>query len=218
MARRISGLYGITPEARDDCWLLTRVEQALRGGMRQLQYRAKDADPATRTRQAQALLRLCRRHDVPLIVNDDVELARTIGADGVHLGRDDDAPERARALLGAAAIVGVSCYADLGRLDIAHRASADYVAFGSFFSSRVKPDAPRPPLDILRRARTRCALPLVAIGGIAPDDAPALIDHGADAVAVISALFDVPDTYAAARAFAACFDRCTSVATPHEDS
>jgi len=215
MASRISGLYGITPQTSDDAWLVARVEQALRGGMRVVQYRSKDVDAATRARQARALLALCRAHGAPLLVNDDVDLARGIGADGVHLGRDDAAPERVREVLGAHAIIGVSCYADLDRLQIAQRAAADYVAFGSFYPSRVKPGAVRAPLAILREARARCALPLVAIGGITPDHAPELIRHGADALAVISALFDVPDTFAAARAFVAALDHrtCASTAT-----
>jgi len=213
MPGRISGLYGITPETRDDAWLCERVDQALRGGMRMLQYRVKACDAATRLRQARALLALCRARGAPLIVNDDIELARAIGADGVHLGRDDASPEQARLALGPGAIIGVSCYADLDRVGPAQRAGADYVAFGSFFPSRVKPDAPRPPLDILGAARARSGLPRVAIGGITVENAPALLAHGADSLAVISALFDAPDTFAAARAFAACFDRCTSAVT-----
>ena len=206
MANRIRGLYGVTPETSDDAWLCDRVEQALCGGMTLLQYRTKQADSARRLRQACSLLASCRRHAVPLLINDDVELALAIGADGVHLGRDDTDPARARAILGPDAIVGMSCYADLRRIELASSAGADYVAFGSFFPSRVKPQAVPAPLDILRRARQICGLPLVAIGGITPDNAPALVEHGADAVAVISALFDVADTLAAARAFAACFD------------
>lgn len=213
-SRRISGLYGITPQTRDDAWLCSRVEQALCGGMGVLQYRSKDADASMRLRQSRALLALCRGHGVPLVVNDDIELALAIGADGVHLGRDDAAVEHARRTLGRAAIIGVSCYADLGRLEPAVHAGADYVAFGSFFPSRVKPDAPCPSPGILRQARARCDLPLVAIGGITPGNARVLVEHGADALAVISALFDVPDTLAAARAFAACFDRCTTAALP----
>jgi len=216
MANRISGLYGVTPETSDDTWLCERVEQALRGGMALLQYRAKQADPALRLRQARALLASCRAYAVPLLINDDVELALAVGADGVHLGRDDPDPARARAVLGARAIVGVSCYADLSRIEPARRASADYVAFGSFFPSRVKPHAVTAPLDILRRARAKCALPLVAIGGITPDNAPALVEHGADAVAVISALFDVADTFSAARAFAGCFDANQAQALSHD--
>ncbi len=217
MANRISGLYGVTPETSDDAWLCERVEQALHGGMALLQYRAKQADRVLRLRQSRALLALCRRRGVPLLINDDVELALAIGADGVHVGRDDAAPAHARLVLGAHAIVGVSCYADLDRIELARGARADYVAFGSFFPSRVKPNAVPAPLDLLRRARARCELPLVAIGGITPQNARAVVEHGADAVAVISALFDVADTFVAARAFAACFDRSTTAeGIPHD--
>jgi thiamine-phosphate pyrophosphorylase len=210
MRSRISGLYGITPVTADDAWLGERVEQALRGGMTMLQYRAKDAAAGLKRRQAERLLSLCRRYRVPMLINDDIELASAIGADGVHVGRDDVAPERARDALGDRAIVGVSCYADLDRLDHAQAAGADYVAFGSFHPSTVKPGAARAPLDLLRQARERSALPLVAIGGITPANAPELIACGAHALAVITALFHVPDTFAAACAFARCFEPCTS--------
>jgi len=210
MRNRISGLYGITPATADDAWLCERVEQALRGRMTMLQYRAKDAAAGLKRRQAERLLALCRRYRVPMLINDDIELARAIGADGVHVGRDDVAPERAREVLGDRAIVGVSCYADLDRLDHAQAIGADYAAFGSFHPSTVKPGAARAPLDLLRQARERSALPLVAIGGITPANAPALIARGADALAVITALFHVPDTFAAACAFASCFEPCTS--------
>jgi len=210
MRNRISGLYGITPATSDDVWLYERVEQALRGGMKLLQYRAKDAAAGQKRRQAERLLALCRHHGVPMLINDDIELARATGADGVHVGRDDMAPERARDALGDRVIVGVSCYADLERLDRAQAAGADYAAFGSFHPSTVKPGTVRAPLDLLRQARQRSALPLVAIGGITPANAPALIACGADALAVITALFHAPDTSAAACAFAGCFEGCTS--------
>ncbi|MCW5620072.1 MAG: thiamine phosphate synthase [Burkholderiales bacterium] len=205
LRNRCLGLYAITPETTDDAWLLERVEQALRGGASLLQYRAKDADRHTRYRQAQRLLELCRSLGVPLLINDDVQLARDIGAEGVHLGRDDIHPQQARVVLGDTAIIGLSCYAELERLSLADRSGADYAAFGSFHPSVIKPAAVRPSPDILAHARQRSALPLVAIGGITPQNAPALIERGADALAVISALFHVPDTFAAARAFAACF-------------
>jgi thiamine-phosphate pyrophosphorylase len=148
---------------------------------------------------------------VPLIVNDDIELARIVGADGVHLGRDDASIDAARAVLGAGALIGVSCYDDLSRALTAERAGASYVAFGSFFASEVKPGAVRAPIDLLRRARMALALPIVAIGGITADNAAQLVASGADAVAVISALFHAADSRAAAHAFAAALATVSSL-------
>lgn len=201
----ITGLYAVTPERIDEERLLQRAGQALSGGARILQYRDKSDQPARRTRRARALAALCRAHDALFIVNDDVELAARSGAHGVHLGRDDAPLAQARSALGAQALIGASCYADLARAEQALRAGADYLAFGSFFSSAVKPGAVRAPLQVLREARLRFALPLVAIGGITPDNAAPLIEAGADAVAVVTALFEAPDTLAAARSFSRLF-------------
>jgi thiamine-phosphate pyrophosphorylase len=208
-APRLHGLYALTPDTLDDAWLVERVEQVLRGGARAVQYRAKHADADVRRRQARALLRACRAHGALLVVNDDVDLALELAADGVHLGRDDAPIAQARARLGPAALIGASCYDDLARAERAAQAGADYLAFGSFFASAVKPGAAHPSLELLRQARRRWRLPLVAIGGIDPGNAARVIGAGADAVAVITALFGVPDTLAAARAFSRLFQQPT---------
>ncbi|HCK82764.1 MAG TPA: thiamine phosphate synthase [Candidatus Competibacter sp.] len=200
------GLYAITdavllPDER----LLAAVEQAILGGARSVQYRDKSGDGGRRLAQAHGLNRLCRRHQVPLIVNDDVELAAQVGAAGVHIGRNDPAFATARARLGEAALIGVSCYDCLALALDAERAGADYVAFGAFFPSPTKPDEIRAPLGLLREAKVSLKVPVVAIGGITPDNAPTLLDAGADALAVVSALFAQPDIRDAARRFAALF-------------
>ena len=200
------GLYAITdavllPDER----LLAAVEQAILGGARSVQYRDKSGDGGRRLAQAHGLNRLCRRHQVPLIVNDDVELAAQVGAAGVHIGRNDPAFATARARLGEAALIGVSCYDCLALALDAERAGADYVAFGAFFPSPTKPDEIRAPLGLLREAKVSLKVPVVAIGGITPDHAPTLLDAGADALAVVSALFAQPDIRDAARRFAALF-------------
>ena len=200
------GLYAITdalliPDER----LTTAVEQAILGGARLIQYRDKSHDAARRLTQAAALNALCQRHAVPLIVNDDVELATQVGAAGVHVGKDDPAFAIARAHLGQNAIIGVSCY---DRLDLAleaARAGADYVAFGAFFPSPTKPTETRASIALLRKARTALNVPIVAIGGITPDNAPLLLDVGADALAVVSGVFGQPDIQAAARRYANLF-------------
>ena len=204
--RRVAGLYAITPEDTDTARLAHRVEAALSGGASVLQYRSKSGPDALRQVQAGRLLELCRRRAVPLIINDDLELALAIGADGVHLGRDDGDVAAARQRLPSHAVLGVSCY---DRVELALAAAAhgaDYVAFGSAFPSPTKPDAVRAPPELFVRARAQLRLPIVAIGGITPDNAPLVIEAGADAVAVITALFDAEDVTAAAAAFCRVFE------------
>lgn len=194
---RRRGLYLITPDDDDDARLLDRVAAALRARPALLQYRNKSLSPARKHSQAHAIAALCRKHAVPLIVNDDPDLALAIGAQGVHLGRTDVPLAEARALLGAQAIIGVSCAADLEQ---AHRAAvqgADYLAFGAFFPTARKPQAPRATPELLARAAT-LGLPRVAIGGIDHTNAADLIAAGADLIAVIGAVFDSNDSYAAA--------------------
>ena len=205
------GLYAITHDsppddasgdlAADDQRLIEQVAQAIAGGARLIQYRAKGLTPGRRRTQATALAGLCDAAAVPLIVNDDLDLALAVGAAGVHLGREDGDPAAARRRLGPDAIIGVSCYDRLDLALAAARAGASYVAFGSFFPSSVKPHATRPPLDLLTRARARIEIPLVAIGGITPQNAGLLIAAGADLLAVITGVFAAPDVAQAARAY-----------------
>ena len=205
MNARIAGLYAITPDLADTDDLLRRVHAALRGGARVLQYRNKTAAPALRLAQAQALQALCAEFGVPLIVNDHLDLAIAVGAAGVHLGSDDGNLAEARAQLGPGRLVGASCYDRIELAQAAIAAGANHIAFGSFFASGVKPDAVRPPIDLITRARQRFGVPVVAIGGITPANAPQLIAAGVDAVAVISALFAAPDIEHAAREFRSLF-------------
>ena len=196
------GLYAISDGPRAD--LVAACTAALEGGARVLQYRDKTTDAARRLDEARALRALCTAHGVPLIVNDDIELAAAAGADGVHLGEDDPDPADARARLGARAIIGVSCYDSLDRARRFGAAGADYLAFGAFFPSPTKPHA-RVATTALLRAAKAFGKPLVAIGGITHDNAPILIDAGADALAVMSALFGARDVRAAARRFSDLF-------------
>ena len=201
MNRAISGLYAVTPDVADTAVLLAKTQAALAGGARLLQYRNKTADENLRREQAAALRELCRRYDALLIINDHVELAREIDADGVHVGADDAGVAAARTRLGQGKIIGATCSSDLQRARAATAQGADYVAFGSFFASAVKPSAVRAPLALLQQARREVAVPVVAIGGITLDNAAQLIAAGADAVAVISALFAAPDVEVATRKF-----------------
>lgn len=194
------GVYAITPETADTERLLTQVEAALLGGVAAVQYRDKSGDVARRHEQASELVALCHRFKVPLIINDDLRLADLTDADGVHLGRDDGSLREARIILGRDRFVGASCYQSLDLAEAAQAAGADYVAFGSFFPSPTKPAAGRADTTLLHEAAPRIHVPLVAIGGITLANAPALLDAGADSLAVLSALFDTPDIRAAAHA------------------
>lgn len=198
------GLYLITPDDDDTHRLLQRVEAALGAGVALLQYRNKAAGTARRAEQAAALRAACALHATPLIVNDDVELAARVHADGVHLGEDDLDPAAARQRLGAGAIIGVSCYDQLSRAVQAADAGADYVAFGAFYPSATKPAARRATPALLAAAAP-LALSRVAIGGITADNARPLLDAGADLLAVISDVFDAPDIAAAVRRYAPLF-------------
>lgn len=202
---QVRGLYAITPDESDTAGLVGKVRQALAGGARIVQYRNKAADGELRRSQGAALLELCRAERVPMIINDDVELALALGADGVHLGREDGDLAAARARLGAGRLLGASCYDRLDLAESARAAGADYVAFGSAFPSETKPGAPRAPLSLYLEARVRLGLPIVAIGGITRGNAGVLIAAGADAVAVISDLFVAPDIERRAREFASLF-------------
>jgi thiamine-phosphate pyrophosphorylase len=193
---KLRGLYAITPEAGD---VERKVQLALEGGVAALQYRSKTRNPA----QAAAIVRLARDYDVPVIINDDVELALELGAAGAHLGRDDGDLRAARRRLGAR-ILGASCYNQLERARAAVQAGADYVAFGSVFASPSKPAAVRAPLSLFGEAKA-LGVPLAAIGGITLDNAPQLIAAGADLLAVITDLFDAPDIRARARSYGKLF-------------
>lgn len=210
-ARR--GLYAITPDDSDTVRLAARVETVLLAGAQWLQYRNKAADAHLRQEQAQALLPICRRHGVPLIVNDDWRLAARIGADGAHLGEDDGELTAARAALGEHALLGASCY---DRFELARAAAAtgaSYIAFGAFFVSPTKPHARRASPELLAQSAI-LRLPRVAIGGITPDNARSLVEAGADLLAVISGVFDAPDPAAAVRAYLSCFDEARAEEVP----
>lgn len=194
----IKGLYALTPDSIDTEDLRQRVKLALAGGVRVLQYRNKTADAAVRMKQARAMRELTREYGATYIVNDDAQLAVLVDADGVHLGATDGEIKAARALLGHSKLIGVSCYNQLSLAHSAVKAGADYVAFGAFYASTVKPDAAVATLDLLRSARAELKVPIVAIGGISVDNGAALVQAGADALAVISAVFDAADIQLAA--------------------
>ena len=201
LRKRIRGLYAVTPEGLDEEDLLARCAGVLEGGARVLQYRDKSGSADTRRRQAAALRELTITHRALFIVNDDADLAAEIGADGVHLGREDAQPAEVLARH-PQLLVGVSCYDDLDRACLACASGADYLAFGAVAPSPTKPQAVRASLGLFEDAEA-LELPLVAIGGITLDNAIDIANAGAHALAVVSALFDSPNPAAQARAFVA---------------
>lgn len=207
-ASRIKGLYAITPDLEDTARLHGLVESALLGGASFVQYRNKTAGLKLRKEQAVDLLGLCRSHQVPLIINDHLYLCMEIEADGLHVGTEDYTTgelARLKAVLGEQKILGVSCY---NRFELAQQAAvqgADYVAFGSCFDSGTKPAAVRAPLELFSQAHKNLDIPVVAIGGITLANAPQAIKAGADAIAVINALFSADDVKSTARQFTKLF-------------
>ena len=202
-----AGLYVITDErlcAR--AGLLQSVSAAIDGGAVIVQYRDKTQDAERRYDEASALVRLCAERSAVSIINDDVELALAVGADGVHLGSEDADPAGARRRLGEDPLIGVSCYDSLVLANAAQAAGCDYVAFGSAYPSPTKPRAVRASLDLYREAIAALDIPVVAIGGITPANATPLVADGCRAVAVISGVFGAEDIRSAAAAYAACFE------------
>jgi len=207
---RLRGLYAITDtELIVNNRLAGAVESAIHGGAALIQFRDKQAPSPARTQRAADVQMVCARLGIALIVNDDIDLCRQIGAAGVHLGMDDCSLESAREQLGATALIGISCYNRLDLAITAEQDGADYIAFGSFYSSGIKPDAVQADTELLQRARKVLSIPVIAIGGITRTNASTLIDAGADMIAVISDVFATSDIRAAAYEFSCLF-------TPYE--
>ena len=197
----LKGLYAITDPHLMGNDLLSMSEQAILAGINILQYRNKVATEKLQYEEAAALSALCKKHHVLFIVNDDVELARKVDADGVHLGQKDMSPGLARELLGNNKIIGVSCNNQLALAKEAQQQGADYIAFGRFFNSLTKPGAPHAELDLLTEAHQILSIPVVAIGGITPATAPVLLKSGASILAVINGLFAQGDVFRVTREF-----------------
>ncbi|SEF40362.1 thiamine phosphate synthase [Nitrosomonas ureae] len=189
ISHKIRGLYAITPDSGNTGELLDKTQQVLAGGAQCIQYRNKSVDNALRKKQAGLLLQLCRKYAIPLIVNDDIDLAIEIDADGVHVGRDDISVSDARKFLKRGRIIGASCYNNLDLAIEAEKQGADYVAFGAFFSSVTKPEATPVSISLIKQARQILTASVVGIGGIRLINAAMFVHNGCDAIAVCSDLF-----------------------------
>ncbi len=192
-------IYAITDCANTtEQELLDKSENILNTGISLFQYRNKESDQQKKKRLAQELQSLCHQHNVPFIVNDDVALAKDISADGVHLGKDDGDIHLARKTLGSK-IIGISCYNDIDRATEVAKSGADYIAFGAFFPSITKPNAKKAEIDLVKQAKLQLSIPIVAIGGITPENAKQLIDANIDYLAGISGLYSASDTIMATK-------------------
>jgi thiamine-phosphate pyrophosphorylase len=201
----IQGLYAITPDTFNTELLCEKVTYVLRGGATLVQYRNKSADASLRLRQATALLALCRSFNVPLIINDHLDLCAQIDAEGLHLGATDCDLGAARRLLGEHKILGASCYNRVDLVVQAEAAGASYAAFGACFSSDTKPEAVNAPFSLFAEAKQKTTIPLVAIGGITLENATQAIEAGASAIAVVGALFEAEDIAATSQQFTHLF-------------
>lgn len=185
-----TGVYAITSDQKQSLGkLVDQVEGAIIGGACVIQYRSKQDDKSRCREEAAALADLCRRLNVPFIVNDDIALARAVDADGVHIGKDDGDFAPLRTQLGEDLIIGISCYASVDRAVRAEAFGASYVAFGRFFPSESKPHATPCPISTLSEAKRRLSIPIVAIGGITPENGALLVEAGADLLAIIGGIF-----------------------------
>src|SRR5690625_2796956 len=208
------GLYGITPEWDDTEKLIDAIRAAHRGGMSALQWRRKKAPKTLAKEQLSAIIKLCNEHDLPLIINDQMQLALKYSVAALHLGKEDGSLLAARQRLAKRQWLGASCYNELSRAQQAMQHGVDYIAFGALFPSAVKKDAVRAELQLLSKARqlsqkqaTNQRTTVVAIGGITPENARHAFAAGADTVAVITSLFEAQDIEAQARRFVQCFER-----------
>lgn len=195
---QIAGLYAITPDLEDTEKLCRMVEASILGGARVVQYRNKVADASQRLTQASALLAICRKQQIPFIVNDHLDLFSALDADGLHIGGDDGDIHATKQQIGKNKILGVSCYTEFSNAKKAEKLGADYVAFGACFPSKTKPNAPRAELSVFAQAQA-LSIPAVAIGGITLENASSVIKAGASAIAVIGELFNpinAPETEA----------------------
>lgn len=209
------GVYAITDETLlTGVLLCERVQAALEAGLSLLQYRNKHSPWTERVAQCQTIKTLCGQFQTPFLINDDVDLCLEVGADGVHLGQGDARLRSARQRLGDSAIIGITCHNNLSLARDAQEQEASYVAFGRFFPSSIKPLAPPATLDDLRQARAALRLPIVAIGGINPENGATLIEAGADMLAVIHYLFAFPDVSARVRQLNLLFQ--PSIAPPNK--
>lgn len=205
MNKKLKGLYAITDATLMGDNLLSMTEQAIRGGISLLQYRNKAAPMAQQEQEALKISTLCKKNNVLFLINDNIELAIKVNADGVHLGQSDTNVQQAREQLGDK-IIGITCHNDIQLAQLAQQQGADYVAFGRFYSSQTKPSASPAELSILSEAKKSLTIPIAAIGGITVETAAILLNQGADMLAVVQGIFAQNDIFAVSQQFVEIID------------
>ena len=204
--QKLQGLYVIADAeciGKDN--IVAKTQEVLSAGVKIIQYRDKVNTLTSKTEIAKQLHKLTNTYQSLLVINDDVNLAKSINADGVHLGKDDISIEKARIILGKDKIIGASCYADFNNVKPAIQASANYIAFGRFFDSTIKPQAPKADTTLIKQAKSEFAMPICAIGGITPKNAGTVLNAGADMIAVISGVFNSSSTQQAVQEYLSLF-------------
>ena len=203
----IKGLYAITPDERNLSILKSKVESSIKGGATLVQYRSKILSKNDQKKQAEEIKKICDYYQIPLIINDDIELCSILDADGVHLGENDENLEKARFILGPEKIVGVSCYNSIDRVKISQDKGATYIALGACFQSATKPNAPIASADLIALVLKNFQVPLVAIGGITLENIDLIIKEGVECCAVINSLFKSQDIEGTAKQFSSHLEK-----------
>ena len=203
----IKGLYAITPDERNLSILKSKVESSIKGGAKLVQYRSKILSKNDQKKQAEEIKKICDYYQIPLIINDDIELCSILDADGVHLGENDENLEKARFILGPEKIVGVSCYNSIDRVKISQDKGATYIALGACFQSATKPNAPIASADLIALVLKNFQVPLVAIGGITLENIDLIIKEGVECCAVINSLFKSQDIEGTAKQFSSHLEK-----------
>tara|TARA_B100000795_G_scaffold157568_1_gene118272 strand:- start:308 stop:958 length:651 start_codon:yes stop_codon:yes gene_type:complete len=203
----IKGLYAITPDEKNLSILKSKVESSIKGGATLVQYRSKILSKNDQKKQAEEIKKICDYYQIPLIINDDIELCSILDADGVHLGENDENLEKARFILGPEKIVGVSCYNSIDRVKISQDKGATYIALGACFQSATKPNAPIASADLIALVLKNFQVPLVAIGGITLENIDLIIKEGVECCAVINSLFKSQDIEGTAKQFSSHLEK-----------
>ena len=189
----IKGIYAITPDQINSEILLKQVKDCCEGGVNVLQYRSKILSWKQRLEQAKEVKKITDDYKIPLIINDDVDICGHLDAFGIHLGKFDENIKNARRVLGHDKYIGLSCYNDIERVEMAIYNEVNYIAMGACFATKTKPKAPTVTLDTLKLVLNKYDIPMVAIGGINLDNISFLKENGIYCFALINSIFSSPD-------------------------
>jgi len=197
----IKGIYAITPDQKNSEILIKQVKDCCEGGINILQYRSKVLPWKKRLEQAKEIKRVTDEYQIPLIINDDIDICLQLDTFGIHLGKDDESIKNARLALGADKCIGMSCYNQVCRVEMAIKNKADYIALGACFETKTKPNAPIVSLEMIRKVRQKYDIPTVAIGGITMGNIRTLKETGIQCFALINSIFSSTDIISTIKQF-----------------